>query len=79
MATDLKVTQTRSMIGKPENQRRVLLGMGLGKTQSSVVLPDTASVRGMIHKVPHLVTVERVPEGSRNGARKRAREAAAKA
>lgn len=79
MASELKVTQKRSMIGKPEDQRKVLRGMGLGKNQSSVVLPDTPSVRGMIFKVPHLVTVERVPEGTRNGARKRARAAAEKA
>ena len=74
MATELKVTQKRSVIGKPEHQRRILRGMGLGKTNKSVILPDTPAVRGMIYKVPHLVTVERVPAGTRKSARQRASE-----
>ncbi len=75
MASDLKVTQKRSVVAKPGTQRAVLRGMGLGdgKTNKSVILPDTPAVRGMIYKVPHLVDVERVPTGQRNGARVRAR------
>jgi large subunit ribosomal protein L30 len=46
------------MIGRPEKQRLVLLGMGLKKLQKSVQLPDTPQVRGMIDKVKHLVRVE---------------------
>jgi large subunit ribosomal protein L30 len=70
--TDLKVTQIRSAIGKPESLRKVLAGMGLRKRHHSVILPDTPEVRGMIFKVPHLVRVERVPAGSRRSARARA-------
>ena len=75
MASELKVTQIRGVVAKPEAHRRVLRGMGLGnKNNKSVVLPDTPEVRGMIYKVPHLVTVERVPVGTRQGTRLRARQ-----
>jgi large subunit ribosomal protein L30 len=73
MATDLKVTQIRSVIGKPEPQRKVLAGMGLRHRNHTVILPDTPEVRGMIFKVPHLIRVERIPGGSRHNARERAR------
>ena len=53
----LKVTQVRSGIGRPDTQRRTLAGLGLGKLHKSVVLEDTTSIRGMILKVSHLVTV----------------------
>ena len=75
MQTDLKVTQVRSVLGKPEALRRVLVGMGLFKNNRSVVLPDTPEVRGMIYKVPHLVKVERVPAGQRKSARQKAKDA----
>jgi large subunit ribosomal protein L30 len=57
MALKIKVTQVRSGIGRPDTQRRTLAGLGLGKLHKSVVLQDTASIRGMIVKVSHLVTV----------------------
>jgi large subunit ribosomal protein L30 len=58
MAIKLKVTQVKSGVGRPETQRRTLEGMGLRGPHKSVVLPDTDSVRGMIRKVAHLITVE---------------------
>jgi large subunit ribosomal protein L30 len=58
MAAKLKVTLVRSGIGRPERQRRTLKGLGLTKLQRSVVLEDTAAIRGMIRKVQHLVRVE---------------------
>ncbi len=57
MAIKLKVTQVRSGIGRPETQRRPLQGLGLKHPHDSVVLADTVSIRGMIRKVSHLVTV----------------------
>lgn len=54
----LKITQTRSYIGRPTVQRKVLKGMGLGKMHKSVFLNDTPEIRGMIGKVMHLVSVE---------------------
>ena len=58
MAKKLKVTLVRSMIGRPGQQRKVLHGLGLFRTQGSKVLEDTVAIRGMIRKVQHLVRVE---------------------
>jgi large subunit ribosomal protein L30 len=55
----LKITLVRSPIGFNENQSRVVQGMGLRRIRQSVELRDTPETRGMIHKVRHLVTVER--------------------
>lgn len=55
---NLKITMTKSEIGRPEKQRKVLRGMGLTKLNKSVILEDTPQVRGMINKVNHLVSVE---------------------
>jgi large subunit ribosomal protein L30 len=60
MAEKLKVTQVRSGIGRPGNQRITLKGLGLTRMGRSVVLENTAAVRGMIRKVQHLVRVDAV-------------------
>ncbi len=52
------VTQTRSAIGRKPDQRQTLKGLGLNKINRTRVLEDTPSVRGMINKVSHLVSVE---------------------
>lgn len=57
MAEKLKVTQVRSGIGRPESQRITLKGLGLTRMGRSVVLENTAAIRGMIRKVQHLVRV----------------------
>lgn len=54
----ITVRLVRSMIGRPEKHRTVLRGMGLTKLQQVVTLLDTPQIRGMIHKVQHLVRVE---------------------
>ena len=54
----LKVTQTRSLIGRPNDQRGTLIGLGLNKINRTRELEDTPSVRGMIEKVSHLVRVD---------------------
>ena len=56
----LKVTQTGSPIRRPKDQRATLVGLGLNKMHRSKVLEDTPSVRGMINKVHHMVSVEEV-------------------
>jgi large subunit ribosomal protein L30 len=56
----LKITLVKSFIGRPEAQRKVLRGMGLGKVNRSVVLVDTPEIRGMVRKVDHLVTAVEV-------------------
>jgi large subunit ribosomal protein L30 len=58
MAGMLKVTLVRSMVGRPEKHRQVLRGMGLTRINKTVELEDTPAIRGMIHKVSHLVTAE---------------------
>ena len=55
---DLRITQIRSKIGFPEDQRATLRSLGLRKIRQQVIRPDNPAVRGMIHKVRHLVTVE---------------------
>jgi large subunit ribosomal protein L30 len=52
------VTQVRSAIARPGKQRLVLRGLGLTRMNKSVVLNDTAAIRGMIRKVQHLVRVD---------------------
>jgi large subunit ribosomal protein L30 len=54
----VKVTLVKSPIGFKDNQELVVRGLGLRKLNSSVELKDTPAIRGMIHKVRHLVTVE---------------------
>ncbi len=57
----LKVTQIRSIIDRPEKQKRTIAALGLGKPHSSRVHNDTPAVRGMLRIVmPHLVKVEEV-------------------
>ena len=56
-AKKLKVTLVKSPIGFNEKQGRVVESMGLRKLHHSVELADTPEVRGMIHKVRHLVEV----------------------
>ena len=60
MKAKLKVVQVRSGIGRPENQNRILAGLGLKGPRTQVVVDNTPSFRGMIKKVIHLVSVEEV-------------------
>ena len=48
------------MIGRPEKHRRVLRGMGLTRLNRTVELEDTSAIRGMVHKVSHLVKTEEI-------------------
>jgi large subunit ribosomal protein L30 len=58
--SSLKVTLNRSQIGIKPKQRGTLRALGLGRIGSSNTLPDRPEIRGMIARVPHLVTVEEV-------------------
>ncbi len=60
MASSLKVTQTRSMIGTKPKQRGTLRALGLGRIGKHNTLPDRPEIRGMIARVPHMITVEEV-------------------
>lgn len=65
MGKQLKITLVKSYIGRPEAQRRVLRGMGLGKINRTVLLNDTPEIRGMIRKVSHLVAAAEVEESGK--------------
>ncbi|ADN74501.1 50S ribosomal protein L30 [Ferrimonas balearica] len=58
MAKTIKVTQTKSSIGRLPKHKATLVGLGLRKIGHTVELEDTASVRGMINKVSYMVKVE---------------------
>jgi large subunit ribosomal protein L30 len=51
------VEQTRSPQRRPAIQRQTLIGLGLNKIRKRRTLEDTPAVRGMIHKIRHLVRV----------------------
>ena len=55
----IKITLTKSPIGRIPAQRKTVVALGLGKLNSSVI-KDNPAVRGMITAVSHLVTVEEV-------------------
>lgn len=54
----IRVTQTKSLIGCPRDQRRTVKSLGLKRIGHSVEHEDSPSIRGMIFKVRHLVTSE---------------------
>jgi large subunit ribosomal protein L30 len=56
----LKITQTRSVIGTKQNHRDTLRTLGLKRVRDVSVREDRPEVRGMVHTVGHLVTVEEV-------------------
>ena len=58
MAAKLKITLYRSPIGYEQSQRETVRSLGFKKLQQTVVHDDNAVIRGMIHKVKHMVTVE---------------------
>jgi large subunit ribosomal protein L30 len=58
----LKVRQVRSLIGSKQDQKRTVRALGLKRIQDSRVHEDTPQIRGMLHKVRHLVQVEEVEE-----------------
>lgn len=54
----LRVTLIKSVIAAKPDHKKCVRGLGLGKTNSSVLLQDTPCNRGMINKVSHLLFVE---------------------
>jgi large subunit ribosomal protein L30 len=57
---ELRVTLVRSTIGRQEVQKRTVQALGFRRLHQTRVIPDNPSMRGMIRKVSHLVTVEEV-------------------
>jgi large subunit ribosomal protein L30 len=56
----VKVTQVRSVINRPKDQKKTMLALGLKGINNTVTHEDSPSVLGMINKVKHLVSVESV-------------------
>ncbi|MCQ2252728.1 MAG: 50S ribosomal protein L30 [Bacteroidales bacterium] len=57
-----KVTQVRSKIGWPKDQKLTLASLGLKKIGQSVILEDNPSNMGQVLKVKHLVKIEDINE-----------------
>ena len=57
---ELKITLKRSVIGRPQSQRKTVQALGLTKVNSSVVKPANDAVKGMIKAVCHLVDVKEI-------------------
>lgn len=58
----LSVTLERSSIGHPRDQKATVRSLGLHRMHQTIVINDNESIRGMLHKVRHLVRVEPVEE-----------------
>ena len=56
--SEIKFTWTRSTIGRPQNQRRIIASLGLHRLNHTVIHQDSPTIRGMVNKVSHLVKVE---------------------
>ena len=60
MAGKLRITWIKSSIGYAEDQKRTVRALGLHRMHETVEHDDNRTIRGMAHKVRHLVTVEEV-------------------
>lgn len=58
--TKLRITQTKSLIGRPKSQRATVKALGLHRIRHTVEHEDRLEIRGMINKVNHLVSVEEI-------------------
>jgi large subunit ribosomal protein L30 len=62
MALSIKLVKSR--IGAPQKLQKVIVGLGLNKTNVPVIRKDTPAIRGMIFKIKHLVEVTEVADES---------------
>ena len=60
MSTMLRITQVGSPIGRTRDQRATVRSLGLRRIRHTVIQPDRPEIRGMLQKVPHLVTFEEI-------------------
>jgi large subunit ribosomal protein L30 len=74
----IKVKLLKGLAGVPADHRLTVVGMGLKKTNSVKVLPDTPQTMGMIAKVSYLVAWERVDAPAPAGRKARKKAAAAR-
>ncbi|MBN8859521.1 MAG: 50S ribosomal protein L30 [Sphingobacteriales bacterium] len=60
MMAKIKITQVKSIIDRPERQKKTIAALGLKKINASVEVEATPQILGMVTKVNHLVKVEEV-------------------
>ncbi len=65
-AKTLRIRQVRSGICAPVDQKQTLKGLGLRRIRQEVVRPDTPGIRGLVHKVRHLVEIVEEPAPGAN-------------
>lgn len=53
----IKIKYFRSMIGRPETQKKIVRGLGFRKLNQVVEKQDTPEIRGMVNKISHLVQI----------------------
>lgn len=58
----VQVELVRSVIGTPEWMRVIVRTLALRKLRDKRIMPDNAAIRGMVKKVPHLVTLTELKE-----------------
>jgi large subunit ribosomal protein L30 len=56
----VRITQIRSTIDRPKNQKLTIQALGLGKINRAVEVENTPQIAGMVEKVKHLVTVNEI-------------------
>jgi large subunit ribosomal protein L30 len=54
----IKITQIKSTIDRPKDQKATIVALGLGRISKSKVVENTPQIAGMVKKVSHLVKVE---------------------
>jgi large subunit ribosomal protein L30 len=57
MEKTIKVKWRRSVIGRPDDQRKTIRGLGFKRLNQILTLPDRPEIRAMIHRVSHLLEV----------------------
>jgi large subunit ribosomal protein L30 len=60
MSARVKITQVRSLVGRPEKHRRIVRALGLKRMHMTVEHDNSPVIMGMVKKVPHLVDVKEV-------------------
>ncbi|MBN1426409.1 50S ribosomal protein L30 [Candidatus Fermentibacteria bacterium] len=62
MARKLAIRQVRSVIGRPEDQKRTMEALGLRRMNRTVIHSDNPAIRGMVYKVQHMVEVQEIED-----------------
>lgn len=58
MNNQVKITLKKSYIGSPQKIRATLIGLGLTRTNKTIIRKNTPEIQGMLRKVQHLIQVE---------------------